>query len=82
MNQSEENQKDEGFYTVDLQEIKTFSNFPRLRLIRNMGISSTYVQSKSVSQKHILRLEQKFIFSSIGSFLEDKFLFPCKIVTF
>ena len=81
MNQSEANQKDEGFYTVDLQEIKTFSNFPRLRLIRNMGIHSKYVQSKSVSQKHILRLEQKFIFSSIGSFLEDEFLFPCKTVT-
>ena len=71
-----------NFYTVDLQEIKTFSNFPRLRLRRNMGINSKYVQRESVSQKHILRLELKFILFSIGSFLRNKFLFPYKIVTY
>ena len=79
MNQSEANQKDEGFYTVDLQEIKTFSNFPRLRLIRNMGIHSKYVQSKSVSQKHILRLEQKFIFPQLVLFLKINFCSHVKL---
>ena len=82
MNQSEVNQKDEELLHGRFTGTKNFSNFPRLRQRRNVGINSKYVQSESVSQKHILRLEQKFIFSSIGSFLRNKFLFPCKIVTF